>query len=289
MRSTMVIDFHSHAFPDKLAESALQSLLLNAQSQEDIFGKASTYTNGTAAGLLASAKRAGIDCSVVLPIATSPKPSKTINDFAAALDRTTGLRSFGSVHPLNPERRKELARIAGMGLRGIKLHPEYQGCYADSEAMIATVREATEEGLWVILHAGKDIGMPPPVHCTPKQVIRLREAVPDARLILAHFGGYLLWEEVLESLMQMQVWVDTSFCLPNHPEKHSLFAQIIRKNGIHRVLFGTDSPWADQTLAVKTTREFLLKYHFTKTETEAIMGINALQILQGTVPTSTDS
>lgn len=279
----MIIDAHAHAFPDKIAAGALQTLTANARQYFHLYGEAHPHTDATTAGLTASSRAAGIDVSLVLPIATSPKPSHTINDFAAAVDRMPGLRSFGSVHPLNPEAEAEVARVRELGLKGIKLHPEYQECFVDEPETVAVVKAAAKEGLWVIFHAGADIGKPPPFHCTPERVCRLRQAVPEARIILAHMGGYRLWDEVLPRLSQMDVVLDTSYCLPNHPDQHSLFAQLIRLNGTGRVLFGTDSPWAHQGETLRTTRAFLNAYRFTLPEQQAILGGNAARIL-GEVP-----
>ena len=148
----------------------------------------------------------------------------------------------------------------------------------DDPEGIAVVRAAADLGLWVVFHAGADIGMPPPIHCTPERVIRLRKAVPEAKIILAHLGGFLLWGEVLPVLKEMDVWLDTSYSL-QYREPHPLFAQIIRSNGPDRVLFGTDSPWADQTAAVAETLAFLDAYGFSQEEKAAIMGGNAARIL----------
>ena len=98
--------------------------------------------------------------------------SPTLNDFAAQVNRLPGLRSFGSVHPRNPVFRQELERVRSLGLRGIKLHPEYQGFFVDDPEGIAVVRAAADLGLWVVFHAGADIGMPPPIHCTPEDVYK---------------------------------------------------------------------------------------------------------------------
>ena len=277
----MRIDFHTHAFPDRIAAGALGQLVHNTIPYRDIYGETTPHTDATTNGLLASSRKAGLDVSLVLPIATSPKPSGTINDFAAQVDQIPGLRSFGSVHPLNPEWEAELHRVKDLGLRGIKLHPEYQGVFADDPAVTAVVRCAADLGLWVLFHAGADIGMPPPIHCTPQRVVRLRKAVPHAKIILAHLGGYRLWDEVLERLPEMDVWLDTSFCLPNHPEQHELFARLIRATGTGRVLFGTDSPWADQSQVVEAAETFFQTYGFTAEDAAAIMGGNAEKILFG--------
>ena len=141
------------------------------------------------------------------------------------------------------------------------------------------MRAAAECGLAVIFHAGADIGMPPPVHCTPEHVARLCGAVPDAHIILAHMGGYRMWDEVLRRLPDLPVDIDMSFCLPNHPEAHDLFARIIRRIGVTHVLFGSDSPWADQKTALEAACAFLTHYGFSPEEQDAILGGNAARIL----------
>ena len=278
----MLIDFHTHLFPDKLAARALAQLVENTRPYVSRYGRAEPHTDATAAGLTASSRAAGLDFSVVMPIATSPRPSQTINNFAAQVDRMPGLRSFGSVHPHSPDAMQELERLASLGLKGIKLHPEYQGFFADSPESVAVVKKAAELGLWVLLHAGEDIGMPPPVHCAPVHSLRLCEAVPQARIILAHLGGYRLWaqvEEALPALRRHTVYLDTSFCLPNERGEWARFARIIRGLGPDRVLFGSDSPWADQGEALSAAREFLEAGGFTPEERAGILGRNAARIL----------
>lgn len=275
----MIIDFHTHAFPDKLAPGALAHLTDNARAYAHVYGPARPHTDATLDGLLASSRQSGIDISLLLPIATSAKPSHTINDFAAAADKREGLRSFGSVHPESPAWREELERVAELGLRGIKLHPEYQGFFVDDPACIAVVNAAAQLGLWVVFHAGADIGMPPPIHCTPQRVVRLRQAAPDAKILLAHLGGYWIWEDVLPLIPEMGAAVDTSFCIGGHPDKHALFAAIIRGVGTDSVFFGTDSPWDGQAESLAATRTFLAQQHFSEAETAAILGGNAARVL----------
>lgn len=275
----MVIDFHTHAFPDKLAAGALSQLVSNAARFADVYGELTPYTDGTLKGLQDSGHRGGIDISLIQPIATSAKPSHSINDFAAQADKQPGLRSFGSVHPRNPAWKEELERLAELGLRGIKLHPEYQGCYVDEPETVQVVKEAGRLGLIVLFHAGVDIGMPPPVHCTPERVARLRRMVPDTVLVLAHMGGDHMWKEAREILPQLHVYIDTSHAVPEYPEQWPLFAESIRAMGTDRVLFGTDSPWSDQAAAVRETRRFLREQQFTEQESAAIMGGNAARLL----------
>lgn len=275
----MVIDFHTHMFPDSLAQRALDKLVANLRDYAPDYDKSAPYTDATASGLTASAKAAGIDICVVMPIATSPRSSETLNNFAAEVDKMPGLRSFGSVHPKSPDALRELERISELGLLGIKLHPEYQECYVYSPETIAVVRRATELGIWVLFHAGADVGMPPPVHGTPADFVRLREAVPDAKIILAHMGAYELWEQAVKEFPGQNFYVDTSFSIDIFPEKQDLFARLIRALGVDHVMFGTDSPWACQSTALGVLKTFLSDYGFTPGERFDILGGNAACIL----------
>ncbi|MDD2361763.1 MAG: amidohydrolase family protein [Oscillospiraceae bacterium] len=275
----MIIDFHTHLFPDELAQKALAHLVKNLQEYEPDCDPNAPYTDATVSGLISSQTAAGIDLSVVMPIATSTRYSETLNNFAAAVDRVKGLRSFGSIHPNCPQALSELERIHNLGLKGIKLHPEYQACYADSQETISVVKRAAELGLWVLFHAGADVGMPPPVHGSPRHFIRLREAVPDANIILAHMGAFRLWEQAAELYPGTGFFVDTSFSLEENPDKTDCFADIIRSLGTDHVLFGTDSPWADQTKALQTIKRFLSENGFSDEDTHAILSGNAEKIL----------
>lgn len=90
----MRIDFHTHAFPDKIAAGALAHLLENTRTYESLYGSAHAHTDATLAGLTASSRAAGLDISLMLPIATSPKPSETLNNFAAFADKPAGSALF---------------------------------------------------------------------------------------------------------------------------------------------------------------------------------------------------
>ena len=73
----MIIDIHTHVFPDKIAAEVLEHL--SRQS------RAKYFSDGTLNGLLDSMKKFGIDKSVVLPVATAPRQVEKINDYAAKM------------------------------------------------------------------------------------------------------------------------------------------------------------------------------------------------------------
>ena len=70
----MIIDFHTHTFPDKIASRAIEKL--------EGFGDIFSCSDGTSAGLLSSMAKAGISLSVDLPVATAERQVVSINDGA---------------------------------------------------------------------------------------------------------------------------------------------------------------------------------------------------------------
>ena len=85
-------------------------------------------------------------------------------------------------------------RIKALGLKGIKIHPDYQGTFFNDIRYKRIVEKATELGLYITVHAGVDIGMPDPVHCTPNHVLEVLKDTESDHLILAHMGGWRLWK-----------------------------------------------------------------------------------------------
>ena len=232
----MVIDFHAHCFPDAIAPRALPQLAAHGGVRE-------AYTDGTAAGLLSAMDGAGIDSCVVANIATNPRQQRSVNDFAISLLDNPRFIPFGSVHPEAQEAPDELRRLKDAGIRGIKLHPEYQGFFPDEPRVFPIYREAARLGLITLFHAGVDIGLVEPVRSTPA---RLAAALPQfggAPVIAAHFGGYILWREALEHLCGLDIYFDTSYCARKMPPPWA--REIIAAHGAGRVLFGSDMPWTD--------------------------------------------
>ena len=238
-----IIDFHTHAFPEKIAAKTLSSLKAGIAGISGLDIRPAS--DGTVAGLCAVEEAAGISLSVVMPIATRPGQEDTSNAYAASVPSISGGRavSFGSVHPAGPDAVRAVYGIAERGLPGMKLHPEFQKTYIDSTECLAVLRAAADCGLTVTVHAGRDIGLPPPVHCSPDRILRVLDAVPGLRLIAAHLGGWRMWEEVFRLLCGAPLLFDTAF-LSGFADR-SAVTDIIKAHGADRILFGSDCPWED--------------------------------------------
>ena len=234
----MVIDFHTHVFPEKMVAGAVKTL----EEKSGVPAK----TNGCIDGLLASMKEAGVTRSIVLPVVTAPKQFSGINRFAASINEEYSdcLTSFGGIHPDSEDYKGQLKFLRDEGFVGIKLHPDYQGVMFNDIRYKRIVDYASELDMVIQVHAGVDIGLPEPVHCTPKMALEVISETGAKKLVLAHLGGWKLWDEVEESLAGRDVYFDTAF-IEDYIDRQQ-FERIVKTHGSDRVLFATDSPWSGQ-------------------------------------------
>lgn len=263
----MVIDFHTHTFPDKIAERTITLLVERGGIQP--------YRKGTLGALTEMMERDHIDCSVVLPVATSPKQENTINRLSAELNGKNNVFFAGAIHPDCADVEATLDYIKSIGLFGIKLHPDYQGVDFDDERYIHIINEAAKRGLYTVTHAGVDVAYRDHVHCMPDMILRVLErlaGIIEDRLILAHLGGYELPDEVLQKLVGKPVYMDTAAVLKLYPEK---CREIIMRHTPDKILFASDSPWDSP----KDYIEIIKGFAFSKEDEDKIFYKNAEKIL----------
>lgn len=261
----MLIDFHTHCFPDPIAPKAIEKLA-------DASGGLQPYTDGTVAGLRRSMAEGGVDASVVMNIATNPHQQQKVNDFAAAIQNGRDIFCFGSVHPNAPDALEELERIKELGLKGVKLHPDYQGFRVDEPRMKPLYRKISSLGLVTLFHAGLDYGFAPPYGGMPQEMATALTWF-DSPVIAAHWGGINCGEAVLQHLAGSEIYFDVSFGYGMMPR---YFAEkILDKHGANRLLFGTDTPW--HTPAME--RRLLDRLSLSEAEREAVFSGNAKRLL----------
>lgn len=229
----MLIDFHTHAFPEKIAARAVASLAHAS-------GGLCPQTNGTVPSLKAEMIKDGVDISVVQSIATNPRQMPKVNDFAMEINKDPAIVAFGSVHPEAPDALEELERIHAAGLKGVKFHPEYQHFYADNEKMKPIYRKISELGLITLFHAGDDYGFPPPYHGMPDHMKRALRWF-DSPVVAAHWGGLGCGPEVLDKLCGETIYFDLSFGYSSI--SRDIAMAIIEKHGADKLLFASDMPW----------------------------------------------
>ncbi len=275
----MLIDVHVHTFPDDLAARALKKLV------EKTGNFIAPAGDGTNAGLLDAMRRDGIDYAVVCPIATKPAQfdgilteALAIRDGARGAAAALHLVPFASVHPEDAARFAHLARVAESGLRGIKLHPYYQGCVLDAPPLLEYFRCCRDLDLTVQCHCGFDIGFPFEPVCGPERVARVMREVPGLRFIAAHLGGWRQWGGAAEHLLGKDVYLDTAVLLPHFGDGDA--RRILREHPADRLLFATDWPW----LGFGEGMRFVRSAGLTPGQEKAILGLNAAQLLGITAP-----
>ena len=263
----MIIDFHTHIFPEKIAPKTIAFLSAKSGVRNN--------TSGTADALVQSMTEGGVDRSVILPVATKPSQFDSINRYAVFINEhySDKLLSFGGIHPYSGDCAQELEQIKSMGLKGIKLHPDYQDFFFNDIRCKRLIYRACELGLVITVHAGRDIGYNDPVHCTPQMVREVVDEVCPEKLVLAHMGGWDMWQDVEKLLCGRNIWLDTAFCLEYMSEES--FLSLVDKHGYRRILFATDSPWSPQKAYVEKITGLLPDESIRK----AVLGGNAEKLL----------
>ena len=281
----MIIDFHTHTFPETIAEHAITKLAKSA--------RAKNYLDGTVDALCASMKDAGIDHAVLLPVVTRPGQQATVNRTAIEINenyKEKGLISFGGIHPDNEDYRRILRELAGEGIKGIKLHPVFQNTNLDDIRYLRIIECACENDLIVLVHAGYDISYPKADHASVRRIVSVLDTLHPGKFVLAHMGGWGCWDEVEQNLIGRKVYMDTSFSLlpvspalgttrnpqENPPLSREQFLRMVQKHGADRILFGTDSPWSGQ----KESLAYLKESGLTRDDLSCILGKNASKLLQ---------
>lgn len=230
-----IADFHAHIFPDKIAEKASASI--------GGFYHASSNHIATFDNLLEQEQKAGIDWCVISSSATGSAQVAHLNDFisqcAASRPNVIG---FGSLFPTMLGWEPELERMQELGLRGIKIHPDFQKVNIDEPKAIPMYRAIAKAGLPVLFHMG-DARYD---YSAPERLSNLIRQVPDLIAIAAHFGGWQAWDRSYAHILPEQVYYDTSSSLMFLGKERTL--EFLDKMGAHRFLFGTDFPmWTPET------------------------------------------
>jgi uncharacterized protein len=259
-----VIDIHTHTWPDAVAAKAVPALMSK--------GTLNAFYDGTVDGLLGSMDRTGVDVSVMQPVATKPGQVRGINDWSASVG-SDRLIAFGAMHPDIDNPAEEIARMSSLGLRGMKLHPEHQGFAPDEPRLAAIYEAAIANDMTVFFHAGA-YELHETVRGTPAAFARVLDGFPEMRLVLAHLGGFRVWNEVAEILVGREVYLDTAYTLGHLPD--SDFVEIVHAHGAERVLFGSDGPWTDPAAEIAWLRGLPL----AEGVIDALLGGNAERLLR---------
>lgn len=257
-----IIDFHTHVYPDRIAEKATRATC-------DFYGL-DTKQTGTVDMLLQKGQAAGITHYVLLPVAVHPHGVRHVNEFVVEQIRQhPEFYGFGTVHPDMEDMTDELDYIRASGLIGVKLHPDMQAINTDDERLFPLYERLQVLDMPVFIHCGdehKDFSH-------PRHLRRVIDRFPRLTVIAAHLGGWSKWDEAVEYLKDTTCYLDISSCMMFMPPEKVV--EYVRAFGVDRVLFGTDFPIWNAASEVKN----LMALPLTGDEKEQIFFRNAQRIL----------
>ena len=263
----MIIDFHTHCYPEHLAARAFSNMYGVSPEKPD------ADNDGTLKGLLTLMEKNGIDMAIALHVATKPKTVASVNDFAAncSSDR---IISFPSVHPLDPHVIREIDRLHDLGFLGIKLHPAFQDYSIEDPVCIPMFERIGHHGMITVFHAGVS-KLSRKRYCEPIMVRRMLPYFQGAPVVCAHMGGIDAYEDTLRYLVGLpNLYLDTS--LSSQFVSLALGRRIVEAIGADRILFGSDCPWSRQ----KEELQFVYAMDITQHERNQILYQNAQRLLK---------
>ena len=244
----MIVDVHTHTpkYKDEIPEEEIK---YNTVLRPDRPVKTPTNWNE----YLEATKAA--DKAIVFSIARREKKEhepENINDDTAEFARTypDKLIGFLSVHPEEPDCLEEIERcVSDLGLRGIKLGPNYQNFDPLGEDAFRVFKRAQELGLPILFHTGtsptRDANLD---YAHPRHFDPVAIAFPDLKMILAHMSHP--WQTSVIAVIRKHpnVYADTS-ALFYRPWSFYNCMRLAEEWGVfHKLLFGSDFP-------VTTTQE----------------------------------
>lgn len=264
------IDFHTHIFPDKIAKPAMDALAAES-------GDYRPRTDGTLRGLLDSMKGAGISASLVANIATKPSQMMPILNFCREI-RSEAIHPLISFHPSNDTYDVEdmFGEAQREGLRGVKLHPMYQGFFIDDKYMYGFYELMASFGFYVMFHTGFDMAFPGNTQADVERVKRVAEWFKDLTIVCTHVGGWKQWDRISCLSRCKNVYTETSMTLTEIGDDE--FVKALSHFDEDRILFGSDSPWTDQKEMLERTLRLkipdLLKEKMMYQNAEKLLGIS---------------
>lgn len=274
----MAIDFHCHAFHEKIVDKAVSFLHSYYQIKPQ--------GTGRLADAVTLETRAGCERFILMVSATRPEQVIPANNWAIEINKMTPADFavvanypkpaipivFGTIHPNFKEFDRELNRLKAAGIRGIKIHPDFQGFTLDSRE-VYSLYEALGEDFILLTHMGGKNATEKRRN-SPAGLSRILRDFPHLKIVAAHLGGYCCWEEAIPELAGRQVFLDlsstVSFISP------SLLKESVNTFGVENLLFGSDYPLADPAVELEKLQNTGL---FKASDWEAVTTKNASRLL----------
>lgn len=260
-----IIDAHAHIYPEKIAQKATDTIGVFYDIKMEM-------PAGTAERLIEDGSRIGVNRYVVHSVATTAHQVRSINEF---IKREVELHpefiGFITLHQdlTDEEVEREIDWAIEKGLKGIKLHPDFQKFNIDDENVQKFYKLASGK-LPILFHVGDDRYE----YSKPIKLVKMAKKYPNTTFIAAHFGGYRCWDDASLYKGLNNVYFDTCSSLPFISTKKA--KEIIDMLGVEKFFFATDFPMWD----AKNELERFNKIPLTDSEREMILNKNVKRLLK---------
>ena len=250
-----IIDSHCHVYPQAIAAKAVKGV-------SEFYDGVGDSCDGLASTVKEDWKKKGVDHAIIFSVATTLHQVDSINRFIAkTVAESDGFfTGLGAMYQDYPDMGEAVKTMVSMGLKGVKMHLEMQGCAIDDPRLLA-LYEACANTIPVYLHTGDKRYD----YSNPNRLKRVLKMFPHTTFIGAHFGGWSIWEEATRELHGFDnLYVDSSSTF--HWVEHSKVKDYIRAYGSDRVMFGSDFPMWD----VEHEIRYMLELKLTDEEYENV-------------------
>ncbi|MEG6614996.1 amidohydrolase family protein [Peptococcaceae bacterium 1198_IL3148] len=260
----MLIDVHAHIYPENLAQKVTANL-------NGHYGVPIAH-QGTVAEYLNICRQGNVDAAIVFTVATKPEQVSPANRWAIINNNKNNLISFGTLHPDYQDLDGEINRLKSAGIKGIKLHPDFQKFYLDDKKAILMYEKLAKDFI-ILFHVGDDQVPEKTNYTSPARLANVLDAIPSLKVIAAHMGGYQMWDQAIEYLVGKNLYFDTSSSY--YFLQAEKFRFIIKEHGWDKILLGSDYPFSDPIREVTGIKKLAL----SDNEYRAIIGDNARKLL----------
>lgn len=226
-----VVDAHVHVYPEKIALRAAESV--------GDFYQYPMFKEGSIPAMLAAVEGSPITHHIIYSVATKPSNVESINDFIAAeCEKHPNFVGFMAMHQDYPNPETEIERAIGLGLRGMKLHPDTQKVNMDDDRLMR-IYELIEGRMPLVMHCGDyrtDFSH-------PRRMKRILHEFPNLVVDAAHFGGWSVFDLAVEYLENENCFLDMSSSQKFLGRRRT--RELCEIYGADRILFGSDFPMWD--------------------------------------------
>jgi predicted TIM-barrel fold metal-dependent hydrolase len=274
------IDFHVHITPPEISKNWQKYA-----DKEPYFGLLSESPQNrfaAASDVIAMLDASGVDKALVFGFAFRDMGlCRYVNDYVIEQVKLHPERLVGfmSVQPGARELENEIERCQAAGLRGLgELFPDGQGFdIGESSQTAALAGICTERGLPVLFHVNEPVGhqYAGKTNTSLCQIERFIENSPGLKIVLAHWGGGLLFYEAMPKMREKcrNVYYDTA-------ATPFLYQPVIYRAACalglaEKILFGSDFPLLPPSRYMEGLEASGIPAH----DRELILGGNAEKIL----------